>query len=100
VSVAVRAPLRELPGFAAEDAGQPLDFLRREAALSAASVTLGRAYGRVARPAHARAEFGLCPSVALAQDADVGAYSLGLRPGDFPGVASSGHNVIGCQVTR
>ena len=101
VPVAVRAPRRELPGFAAEDPGQSLDLVRGEAALPAVAVTFGGAYDRAALPTHERAEFGLGPSVALAQDTDVGPNDLGLRPGDLPGaVAASGHHAIACQVTR
>jgi hypothetical protein len=59
--------------------------------------------GQAAREpeAHERAEFGLGPSVALAQHTDVGPNDLGLRPGDLPGTGTAcGHHAIACQVTR
>jgi len=71
MTTAVRAPRHELRRGYVEDRGQLLDFLGREAPLSAVAVPFGGAHGGGALPAHQFTKLALSPSPTLAKGTDV-----------------------------
>ena len=83
MSFSARTSCREVPDGHVEVVGQALNLIDRKTSLPVAAVTSSGAHGGVAPPAHELGELGLSPSVALAQDANVGGDDRGLAPGDL-----------------